>query len=112
MKEIYKISESCSVPFEIILYVYSYCGGSHFGNDYNVVDYINRLNDNSLLQITEHNMDYCFNIEEKNVQFQKVDFIKKGWDLSNRVYKTVDTLSELYILLGREGLKNRILDRL
>ena len=57
---------------EIILYVYSYCGGSHFGNDYGMINDINKIRkNNKLLQITEHNKDYVFNIELKDIQFQK-----------------------------------------
>ena len=99
-------STRCSVPFEIVLYVYSYCGGSHFGNDYGMVGDINKLkNKNDLLQITEHNKDYTFNIEIKDVQFQKVTYIKGRWVLSHRIFKNSDTLSELFVILGKSNLQ-------
>ncbi|MDO8610570.1 MAG: hypothetical protein Q7R95_08545 [bacterium] len=106
LEELCNTSNFCSIPFEIILYIYSYGGGSHFGNDYGMVDDINKMRNNkNLLQITEHNKDFSFKIEEKNVQFQKISLIKGEWALSHRMYKSVDSLSELYIVLGQDTLK-------
>ena len=102
----------CFIPFEIILYVYSYCGGSHFGNDYGMVSDINKMHKNSnILQITEHNLDYDFSIEIENVKFSKASFIKGQWVLSHNMYKTVNTLSELFIMLGMDSLKRRLRDQ-
>jgi hypothetical protein len=108
LEEIKNNSMRCSIPFEIVLYVYSYCEGSHFGNDYGMVEDINKLkNSSDLFQITEHNKDYLFNIEIKNVQFQKVTFIKNEWGLSHNIYKNISTLSELFIFLGRHDLQTK-----
>ncbi|MEK7088978.1 MAG: hypothetical protein AAB913_02520 [Patescibacteria group bacterium] len=109
LEEFNNNSDFYSVPFEVILYVYSYCGGSHFGNDYDIVNNINKIRNNSnLTQLTKHNKDYVFNIELKEVQFQKVSMIKDKWSLSHKMIKTVDTLPELYILLGQNNLKNKL----
>ena len=104
-------SVSHIIPFEMLLYVYSYCGGSHFGNDYGIVSDINGMQkNNNLLQITEHNKDYLFKIEEENVQFQKASFLKNSWTLSHKMYKTIGTLPELQIVLGKDSLKSRFKD--
>ena len=109
LEELNDISSTCSVPFEIILYMYSYCGGSHFGNDYGMVSDINKIRNNvNLLQITEYNRDYDFNIEIKNIQFQKATFVNGAWTLSHKIDKTINTLSELYIVLGLNDLKNKV----
>ena len=34
--------------------------------------------------------------------------IKDKWSLSHKMIKTVDTLPELYILLGQNNLKNKL----
>jgi hypothetical protein len=109
LEELNNIESTCSVPFEIILYVYSYCRGSHFGNDYGMVSDINKMRNNAnLIQITKHNKDYNFNIELENIQFQKATFIKEKWTLSHKTYKTINTLPELVIVLGLNDLKNKI----
>jgi 1,4-alpha-glucan branching enzyme len=73
-----------------------------------MVEDINKLkNSSDLFQITEHNKDYLFNIEIKNVQFQKVTFIKNEWGLSHNIYKNISTLSELFIFLGRHDLQTK-----
>lgn len=106
LKEIQDTSNSYFIPFEIILYIYSYCNGSHFGNDYGMVNDINKIRGNSnLLQITKHNKDYSFKIEKKDVRFQKINTAQNTFDLSHRTYKTVDSLPELYIILGQDNLK-------
>ena len=108
LETLHNISDFCSTPFEIILYVYSYCGGSHFGNDYGMINDINKIRkNNKLLQITEHNKDCVFNIELKDIQFQKASIIKDEWTLSHKMYKTINTLSELYVVLGQDNLKNK-----
>ncbi len=99
----------CSVPFEIILYVYSYCGGSHFGNDYLIVNDINKIRgDNCILQLTEHNKDYFSNLEIKDVPFQEVSFVHGTYKLLHKIYKTINTLPELYVILGFSLLKEKL----
>ncbi len=96
------------ISTEIILYVYSHCGGSHFGNDYGVVSDVNQIrNTNNLLQITERNKDFLFKIEEKNIEFHQINIMKHNLNLSQKMYKTIDTLPELYIVLGKDNLKNK-----
>lgn len=108
LEELHNISNFYYVSTEIILYVYSYCGGSHFGNHYGMVDEVNQIrNINNLLQITEHNKDFSFKIEEQNVEFHHVNMMKNNLNLSQKIYKTIDTLSELYIVLGQNNLKNK-----
>lgn len=109
LKKLDNSLNSCFIPFEIILYIYSYCQGSHFGNDYGTINDINKIrSNNNLLQLTKHNKDYTFNIELNNIKFQKAIFIKNEWTLSHKMYKTINTLSELYIVLGKDKLKNII----
>lgn len=112
LKELLYSLNPCSVPFEIILYIYNYCGGSHFGNDYGMVGDINKMRKNSnILQITKHNQDYDFSTEIENVKFSKASFIKDQWVLSHNMYKTINTLSELFIMMGVDGLKRRLKDK-
>ncbi len=108
VKELKDNSVFCSVPFEIILYVYSYLKGSHFGNDYNMVSDINKIQKNqNLSQMTKHNEDYSFEIEKSNVQFQKATIANGEWNLTHKMYKTIDTLPELYIVLGPDDLRDK-----
>ncbi len=108
LKELFNMSDSFYVSTEIILYVYSHCGGSHFGNDYGVVSDVNQIrNTNNLLQITERNKDFLFKIEEKNIEFHQINIMKHNLNLSQKMYKTIDTLPELYIVLGKDNLKNK-----
>ncbi|MEK7564587.1 MAG: hypothetical protein AAB510_03440 [Patescibacteria group bacterium] len=109
-KELTNSSNSYNVISEIILYIYSYCGGSHFGNDYGVIDDINMLNiNNNLVQLTKHNKDFLFKVEEKNIQFQKINLMKKNLNLSNKILKTISTLPELCIVLGEFNLRNKFI---
>lgn len=102
-------SISIFIPFEIILFVYGYCGGSHYGNDYGLVKDINEIHkNNNILQMTEHNRDFSFTTEETDIKFQKATYSKDIWNLSHHMTKNVDTLSELYIVLGREKLKHKL----
>lgn len=113
LKELYNVSNLYSVPFEIILYIYSYYGGSHFGNDYGMVSDINKIRDNNnLFQMTEKNKDYSFSIEKNNIQFQNISFFRNNCNLSQKIYKKVNTLSELYILLGKDDLINKFRNQL
>lgn len=106
LKEISNISNTYYISTEIILFIYSYCGGSHFGNDYGVVGDVNKIrNSNNLLQITEHNKDFSYKIEEQNIEFHRVNITKNNLNLSHKMYKRIDTLPELYIVLGQENLK-------
>lgn len=103
----------CSVPFELVLFIYSYCNGSHFGNDYNMIDDVKKINKNSnIVQLTSYNKDYDFDIQLNNIKFQKVDFLKNKWCLSNQIYKTVYTLPELYIILGKVKLKKEFINKI
>ena len=78
-----------------------------------MINDINKIRkNNKLLQITEHNKDCVFNIELKDIQFQKASIIKDEWTLSHKMYKTINTLSELYVVLGQDNLKNKFLLRL
>ncbi|MCC7160667.1 hypothetical protein IT399_03030 [Candidatus Nomurabacteria bacterium] len=109
LEELQNISNTYYISTEIILYVYSYGVGSHFGNDYGVVSDINHIqNSNNLLQITEHNKDFSFKIEEQNIEFHHVNTMKNNLNFSQKMYKTINTLPELYVVFGKENLKNRL----
>ncbi len=103
----------CSVPFEILLFIYSYCDGSHFGNDYNIINDIKKINKNSnILQLTKHNADYDFDVQINNIQFHKVDFSHNKWSLSHKLYKNINTLPELYIILGKTRFKKEFINKM
>lgn len=109
INELNNNSNLYNITSEIILYIYSYYGGSHFGNDHGIIQDINTIrNSNNLIQITEHNKDYSFEIKEKRVKFHHINMIKNNLNLSQETYKTVETIPELYVILGRDELKNRL----
>ncbi len=101
------------VPFEISLFLFSYWDISHFGNDYKFSKELLKLNSNSrLIQLTEHNKDFSFNIELSEINFNRAFLFKDKWNLSHRIYKNVNTLPELHILLGREHLQKIFKDHI
>lgn len=94
------------VSFEIILFIFSYYNVLHFGNDYQFSKKVMNLNTNSkLIQLTEHNKDFSFNIELPGIYFNKAFLYENKWNLSHRVYRNINSLPELYILLGHERLQ-------
>lgn len=106
LNELNSTSGSYNVVSEIILFVYSYCGGSHFGNDHGFIEDIKKIRSiNNIFQITAHNEDFAFKIKEENIEFHQVNLQKKNLNLSKKIYKTIETLPELYIVLGKDCCK-------
>lgn len=57
------------------------------------------------MQLTTHNKDFSYKIYEDNVIFNSINLSKNNLNLSNKTLKIVESLSELYILFGKEHLK-------
>ena len=97
MGDLYKLyfgnSYNYYVPLKLV-YFFSYWDISHFGNDYKFSKELLKLNSNSrLIQLTEHNKDFSFNIELSEINFNRAFLFKDKWNLSHRIYKNVNTFT-------------------